>query len=241
MGKNQYLALGAIGLAIAAATPAQAVSLSIQWYDVQTTVPDFNLAPCNSGQNCGQYFSNEVGATLSGGVPVVSASNPASLLEGVGNPLNWWNTSVSGVSYEGTTTQTGPLNQNMFPSFGTGSNDNSGFQTAIITTSVTFGAGGGDVTFGGDDDTFLADGNSIVGQDGGVHPYDAAQNVMVHLGAGTHDLTMFYADRHVTAAYGYLNVSGAVPESSTWAMMLLGFAGLGFAGFRSRKTSISIA
>jgi hypothetical protein len=32
----------------------------------------------------------------------------------------------------------------------------------------------------------------------------------------------------------------AVPEASTWAMMLLGFAGLGYAGYRSRK-AISIA
>jgi hypothetical protein len=29
----------------------------------------------------------------------------------------------------------------------------------------------------------------------------------------------------------------AVPEPSTWAMMALGFAGLGFMGWRSRKTS----
>jgi hypothetical protein len=32
-----------------------------------------------------------------------------------------------------------------------------------------------------------------------------------------------------------------VPESSTWAMMLLGFAGLGFAAFRSRKRDTAIA
>jgi hypothetical protein len=31
-----------------------------------------------------------------------------------------------------------------------------------------------------------------------------------------------------------------VPEPSTWAMMLLGFAGLAFVGFRSRRRSISI-
>jgi Putative Ice-binding-like adhesive domain/PEP-CTERM motif len=30
---------------------------------------------------------------------------------------------------------------------------------------------------------------------------------------------------------------GAVPEPSTWAMMALGFAGLGFLGFRSRKAA----
>jgi hypothetical protein len=34
----------------------------------------------------------------------------------------------------------------------------------------------------------------------------------------------------------------SVPEPSTWAMMGLGFAGLGFVGFRrGRKESVSIA
>jgi hypothetical protein len=32
-----------------------------------------------------------------------------------------------------------------------------------------------------------------------------------------------------------------VPEPSTWAMMALGFAGLGFAGWRSRRRSVSVA
>ena len=31
-------------------------------------------------------------------------------------------------------------------------------------------------------------------------------------------------------------VGGAVPQPSTWAMMLIGFAGLGFAGYRSTRT-----
>ncbi len=35
---------------------------------------------------------------------------------------------------------------------------------------------------------------------------------------------------------GSATVSNAVPEPSTWGMMLLGFAGLGFAGFRRAKT-----
>ena len=34
---------------------------------------------------------------------------------------------------------------------------------------------------------------------------------------------------------------GAVPEASTWAMLGLGFAGLAFAGYRSRRAAISIA
>jgi hypothetical protein len=32
-------------------------------------------------------------------------------------------------------------------------------------------------------------------------------------------------------------VSGAVPEPSTWALLMLGFAGLGFAGYRSTKSA----
>ena len=36
---------------------------------------------------------------------------------------------------------------------------------------------------------------------------------------------------------GDATVSGAVPEPSTWAMLLLGFAGLCYAGYRQAKTS----
>jgi hypothetical protein len=36
---------------------------------------------------------------------------------------------------------------------------------------------------------------------------------------------------------GGATVSGAVPEPSTWAMLLLGFAGLGYGGYRQAKTS----
>jgi hypothetical protein len=32
-----------------------------------------------------------------------------------------------------------------------------------------------------------------------------------------------------------------VPETSTWVMMALGFAGLGLAGFHARKTVIGVA
>ena len=31
-------------------------------------------------------------------------------------------------------------------------------------------------------------------------------------------------------------VGAAIPEPSTWAMMLLGFAGIGFVGYRKAKT-----
>ena len=41
-----------------------------------------------------------------------------------------------------------------------------------------------------------------------------------------------------TSAVG---LTPAVPEPSTWAMMALGFAGLGFAGYRKGRTAVSMA
>ncbi len=41
--------------------------------------------------------------------------------------------------------------------------------------------------------------------------------------------------------YGFTVGVSAVPETSTWMMMLLGFAGLGFAGYRRQKTGVATA
>ena len=37
------------------------------------------------------------------------------------------------------------------------------------------------------------------------------------------------------------SVEAAVPESSTWAMMILGFLGIGFTAFRRRQSALKIA
>jgi PEP-CTERM motif len=38
-----------------------------------------------------------------------------------------------------------------------------------------------------------------------------------------------------------ITLARSVPEPSTWAMMLLGFAGLGFAGYRASRKAVLIA
>ena len=60
----------------------------------------------------------------------------------------------------------------------------------------------------------------------------------------TSSLTVLsFHGREVPAWYDLDNVSvtstSTVPEASTWAMMVLGFAGLGFAGFGARRAAIA--
>ena len=239
MGKKlSLLPFGAvvtgIGLWCCAAPADATVLIGVDWYSVNPSFGDFNLTPCGNTQDCGQLFNNgnpEVGTSLVGGLPVVSAGNPAGLLEGAGNPLNWWTPLAGEVTYEGTTTQALPVMQNMFTPEGTGGSDSNSFQTAIFFATLNVGAGGGSITFGGDDDMFLALNGVVVDQVGGVHPFGTTSTY--DLGQGTYAMEIFYADRHVTAAYADIQFSGdittGVPEPGTWALMLIGFAGLGYA------------
>jgi PEP-CTERM motif len=38
----------------------------------------------------------------------------------------------------------------------------------------------------------------------------------------------------------YARPSSTIPEASTWAMMLMSFAGLGFAGWRARRARAAV-
>jgi PEP-CTERM motif-containing protein len=59
--------------------------------------------------------------------------------------------------------------------------------------------------------------------------------------SGTDTLYVWDANNlyEATGVAEALGISGAVPEPSTWAMMLLGFAGLGYMGFYHRKRMIA--
>jgi len=48
-----------------------------------------------------------------------------------------------------------------------------------------------------------------------------------------------YVSDHGVNLVNYAFVASGVPEPSTWIMMLLGFAGVGFAGYRRTKKSMS--
>lgn len=246
MRNHKYAAVALALLGLAAAAPAKANQVWIEWYSVSPTFADFNLPACGI-QDCGQVFNNAnpaVDSALVGGRPVVAAGNPAGFAEAVGSPLLWW-TPQPGVTFEGSSVQTLPLAQTMFTPEGTGSSDADAFQTAIIRAILHVGPGGGSISFGGDDDMFLALNGQVVDQLAGVHatgPWDTYA-----VGEGTYLMEAFYADRHVVGAYAGLQLTGdittsiptttigGVPEPSTWAMMLVGFAGIGYAAVRRGK------
>jgi hypothetical protein len=74
---------------------------------------------------------------------------------------------------------------------------------------------------------------------GGVHGLTTAPTVVAGLAPGVNTVEVFYADRHTSQAGLFFDanvtVTPTIPESSTWAMMLLGFAGLAFAGYRKAR------
>lgn len=68
--------------------------------------------------------------------------------------------------------------------------------------------------------------------------YVYASKGIYHASANFADILCCDYDGGVTGAYtnqydGSLVLAGNAPEPSTWAMLMLGFAGLGYAGFRS--------
>ena len=74
----------------------------------------------------------------------------------------------------------------------------------------------------------------------GVH---STETTTLDLGALTapQSLEIFYADRAQVGAVLDVNVTGAtvsaVPEASTWAMMIFGFLGVGFMAYRRKPSA----
>ncbi len=250
--KSKFVLAGA-ALASIGLTPASAaVQMGVTYFTVaESGDPDFNTNPC-----CGSYYTNEIQGSLGpNGYPVYNPTYGGPTLHdvnGATGELTWWNPALNpNVTETGTGTVTLPyINYNFFPPNGGGPNDANGFQAAIFrgvldvtkAESVQF-------SFGADDDAFLALNNTIISQEGGIHGVSAAPVVTSVLQPGDYNLTLFYTDRHVTGAGLYFSVdtsnvtiSPGVPEPSTWAMILLGFAGLGYAGYRrTRKNNAALA
>ena len=75
---------------------------------------------------------------------------------------------------------------------------------------------------------------------------DTIESEGAQIFTGTVDAPIFSPGRYEIQTEGsedfsFVVVTAAVPEASTWAMMLIGFAGLGYAGYRSSRKSAALA
>jgi PEP-CTERM motif len=125
--------------------------------------------------------------------------------------------------------------------YSNGLNDDAFFLTAIL--SGTIHGTGADVQLKvtSDDDALVYLNGKYVGGNPGLHD---AQGGTLDFGNldGANSLMIFYADRARVGAVLDLDLTGAtvsaVPEPSTWAMMLIGFAGIGFVVYRRSRAGI---
>jgi hypothetical protein len=200
--------------------------------------------------------------TSTSGLPTLAAGSPT-IIGQSGGVLQWWSTGTYN-NTGGTTTVTAAANNGVAPSFdiasgskqlfsdttffpagGKGSNDTSSFLTAEFKGVAAVGAGNTLSFTGSVDDNILIywrpDGSTGAWTLLSITPDPLSNQASFNftssaLGAGTYDFEVFYADRSSTDASLTLdaNVTAAVPEPSTWAMMILGFFGVGFLAYRKK-------
>ena len=104
---------------------------------------------------------------------------------------------------------------------------------ATLTVSYDFGSNSGYqyVSF---------DGTTVAGTlVSGASAYQA-YTFTLGVGTGTDTITFNGQNNPSYNTLDYVSVV-ASPEASTWVMMVLGFAGLGFAGFRARRSAVAAA
>lgn len=244
--KNQLI--GALAFLTLVSGVANASTMNVQYFTVTNPNASADFGPCCSSPNDATLPYITAGSSLgANGMPVQSSPgfNPAQMVNGTTQEILWWTPSVAnGVASDGTGIVNLPFTDTQFyPSQGGGGSNINFFQTAILSGIVS--GSGGPVTLNvtGDDDVLVYLNGIYMGGTPGVH---GASFVPVNLGSFSGDafLTVFYADRARTDAVLALDLLGgtvaAVPEPSTWAMMILGFAGVGYMTYRRRKQNTAL-
>ena len=221
---------------------------------------------CNVNHGGGVNFTSSNAGTfnLNGGGSVAQ-NNPVFTMSDFTTPLNGLQTELASLSSNSTFNNSNPnsLVFNVTPVDGVAVFDMSGAQlagsgnsnitfsdetsasTIVINVSGSFTEGGGQNLNG---DTYLnehviwnfenATSVSVKFWHGAVLAGDASvSNTSPMEGFLYAENFNGHGELHAFPFQGSL--PGAVPEPSTWAMMALGFAGLGFLGFRRRKAAIA--
>jgi fibro-slime domain-containing protein len=225
---------------------AGVITMSAIYYTIAASDQDMNHL-------AGGVFDNEVQSTLGpDGLPVLNTATygctsdcftstplPADLT--ASGEITWWSPSLNNGGSGGVSdmveTETGTItlpysNLSFFPPNGTGSNDESGFQAAVFSTtldvpsaeSISFNVGADDVAF-----VYLDGG--IVCDLGGLHRDSPGTCTSSTLNKGDHTVEVFYADLHVTDAALTFDVTTSgitsTPEPSSFALLCTALAGFG--------------
>jgi len=229
--------------AIAAVVPG---TLTAQYFRVASgSDPDFNIYSTPNVMNGSALGPN--------GLPVAVTPFGVNDLIPLTNEINWWSPAFnSNVELTGTGTIALPFASNMFPSNAMGFDNNTHFLTAIFTGTFSLAASS-TITFklGSDDDSFIYVDGILFGQNPGVHAVTNVEFTSPTLAAGSHDITVFFADRQQTGAYLSLELISedieitptplpGVPEPGSWAMLIAGLGGIG-ALLRRRRPMVAIA
>jgi hypothetical protein len=112
------------------------------------------------------------------------------------------------------------------------------FETTFNATSITTltGSWGAD-NFG----TISVNGTQVAELDGTVYPnFQQLHPFSFTTRIGSNTLDVFLTDTGPPTAFRIDGLTGAVPEPSTWAMMILGFFGVGFMAYRRKQNGSAL-
>jgi hypothetical protein len=246
---------GALVGLLAISVPASADTVFSATFFSVTTSNAANSDFHPGGVATGTDSSNEVMPSLSGGMPVynpghnnLSGTVTAPHDLGGGNVIEWWTPGTYNGVNTIVETGNGPLNvssnigspTNMFPPDSQGNTNQNGFEeTAILSGDFLLGAPG-TVTMGiaADDDAFIFIDGQYLGGLGGIQGIGSSLTSFTSgtLGAGWHNVEIFYADQdEVAASLAFSSNVAITPTPEPGSLALLGTGVLGLAGTLRRR------